>query len=30
MTELMELAALQVVTNGLLTADTNFSKLWQK
>ena len=30
MTELMELAALQVVTNGLLKADTNFSKLWQK
>ena len=30
MTELMELAALQVVTNGLLKADTNISKSWEK
>ena len=30
MTELMELAALQVVTNGLLKADTNISKVWEK
>jgi len=26
----MELAALKVVTNGLLKADTNISKSWEK
>ena len=30
MTELMEQAALKVVTNGLLKADTNISKSWEK
>ena len=30
MTELMEKAALVVVTNGLLKADTNISKSWEK
>ena len=30
MTELMEQAALEVVTNGLLKADTNISKSWEK
>ena len=30
MTRLMEQAALEVVTNGLLKADTNISKSWQK
>ena len=30
MTELMELAAVQVVKNGLLKADTNISPVWQK
>ena len=30
LTELMELAALKVVTNGLLKADTNISKSWEK
>ena len=30
MTELMELAAKTIVTNGLLKADTNISKTWQK
>ena len=30
MTELMERAALEVVTNGLLKADTNISKSWEK
>jgi len=30
MTELMEKAALTVVTNGLLKADTNISKSWEK
>ena len=30
MTELMEQAALVVVTNGLLKADTNISKSWEK
>tara|TARA_R110002020_G_scaffold186701_1_gene384762 strand:- start:1488 stop:3374 length:1887 start_codon:yes stop_codon:yes gene_type:complete len=30
MTELMELAAQTIVTNGLLKADTNISKAWQK
>ena len=30
MTELMELAAIQIVKNGLLKADTHISKVWQK
>ena len=30
LTELMEQAALEVVTNGLLKADTNISKSWEK
>ena len=30
MTEIMEQAALKVVTNGLLKADTNISKSWEK
>ena len=30
MTELMESAALKIVTNGLLKADTNISKTWEK
>ena len=30
MTELMEKAALEVVTNGLLKSDTNISKSWEK
>jgi len=30
MTELMEKAALKIVTNGLLKADTNISKTWEK
>jgi len=30
MTELMEKAALMIVTNGLLKADTNISKTWEK
>lgn len=30
MTELMEQAALKIVTNGLLKADTNISKSWEK
>jgi NAD(P)H-hydrate repair Nnr-like enzyme with NAD(P)H-hydrate epimerase domain len=30
MTRLMEQAALEVVTNGLLKADTNISKSWEK
>ena len=30
MTELMENAALEIVTNGLLKADTNISKSWEK
>ena len=30
MTRLMEEAALKVVTNGLLKADTNISKSWEK
>jgi len=30
MTELMEDAALTIVTNGLLKADTNISKTWEK
>ena len=30
MTELMESAAIQIVTNGLLKADTNISKSWEK
>ena len=30
MTELMESAAVQIVTNGLLKADTNISKSWEK
>tara|TARA_R110001592_G_scaffold127601_2_gene339441 strand:+ start:3583 stop:5481 length:1899 start_codon:yes stop_codon:yes gene_type:complete len=30
MTELMELAANKIVTNGLLKADTNISKSWEK
>ena len=30
MTELMELAAIKIVTNGLLKADTNISKSWEK
>ena len=30
MTELMELAALKIVKNGLLKADTNISLVWEK
>ena len=30
MTRLMEEAALTIVTNGLLKADTNISKTWEK
>ena len=30
MTKLMESAALKIVTNGLLKADTNISKTWEK
>ena len=30
MTKLMEIAALEIVTNGLLKADTNISKSWEK
>ena len=30
MTELMELAAKMIVTNGLLKADTHISETWQK
>ena len=30
MTEMMEKAAIAVVTNGLLKADTNISKSWEK
>jgi len=30
MTELMEKAALKIVTNGLLKADTNISETWEK